>query len=104
MISGRFDTFRLIFVEILGTRWVHNVKIANIVYYGNGTRNTMSGYPTWNPKSKIEGDRVVSEKQTNMGNSSSNPCKELGFEGKVIGTAELNELWTKFPTQHFGKK
>ena len=47
---------------------------------------------------------MVSEKQTNMGNSSSNPCKELGFEGKVIGTAELNELWTKFPTQHFGKK
>ena len=32
-------------VEILGTRWEHNVKIANIVYYGNGTRNTMSGYP-----------------------------------------------------------
>ena len=37
-----------------------------------------------------------------MGNEHSNPCKELGFQGKTIGTAQLEELWKKYDKNQNG--
>ena len=37
-----------------------------------------------------------------MGSSQSNPCRALGFEGKPIGTAQLQELWNKYDKNHNG--
>ena len=37
-----------------------------------------------------------------MGNKQSNPCKVLGFQGKQIGTAQLEELWNKYDKNHNG--
>src|SRR3989338_3079103 len=38
-----------------------------------------------------------------MGNSHGNPCQELGFEGKTIGTAELEGLWAKYDKDGNGR-
>ena len=37
-----------------------------------------------------------------MGNNQSNPCKELGVQGKLIGIDQLDALWTMYDKNNNG--